>query len=138
MKKIIIFAAVAMTLSVQGLSGEKGHVTVEGELVCLTCYLKDGVKATGSRHVACAEACYSQGLPQAVLERETGVLFLPVTTELSNRGTEDERFVCSLVEHTPVREGLKSYFGKRIAVTGSAYPGNGVTLLSIDKVVEKE
>ena len=103
-----------------------------------TCYLKDGLKATGSDHVGCAVACYEQGLPQAILEKETGALFLPITTELSKRGTEEEKFVCSLVEHTPVREGLKEFFEKTVVLTGRAFPGNGVTLLSVHKVSEIE
>lgn len=138
MRITIILAVFALLLSAQS-HGEAGEqVTVEGEVVCLTCYLKDGLKATGSDHIGCAMACYGQGLPQAILEKESGILFLPITTERSKRGTDEETFVCSLIEHTPVRESLVAYFGKTVTVSGRAFPGNGVKLLSIETVAEKE
>ena len=138
MRITFILAVFVVSLSAQSDSGAGKRVTVEGEVVCLTCYLKDGLKATGSDHIACAVACYSQGLPQAILEKESGILFLPITTERSKRGTDEEIFVCSLIEHTPVRASLAPYFGKTISVSGRAFPGNGVKLLSIETVAEKK
>ena len=138
MRITIILAVLVLSLSAQSDSGVGKRVTVEGEVVCLTCYLKDGLKATGSDHIACAVSCYRQGLPQAILEKESGILFLPITTERSKRGTDEEIFVCSLIEHTPVRESLAPNFGKTISVSGRAFPGNGVKLLSIETVAEKK
>ena len=138
MRITIIMAVFALLLSARSDGGAGQQVTVEGEVVCLTCYLKDGLKATGSDHIGCAMACYGQGLPQAILEKESGILFLPITTERSKRGTDEETFVCSLIEHTPVREALVPYFGKTVTVSGRAFPGNGVKLLSIETVAEKQ
>ena len=134
MKHTFMVAVMLIFPLVQLVADQGKGVTVEGEVICLTCYLKDGLEATGSSHVACAEVCYSRGLPQAILDRESGTLYLPVTTEVSKRGTQEEKFVCSLVEHVPVREKLASFFGQTVSVTGTSFPGNGVTLLSIEKL----
>ena len=43
-----------------------------------------------------------------------------------------------MIEHKRVREALVPYFGKTVTVSGRAFPGNGVKLLSIETVAEKE
>lgn len=137
MKYVIAGTIVIMVLAGPVGAGGGEPVTIRGEVICLTCYLKDGGRALGLSHKACAEACYNQGLPQAILQEETGDLFLPITTDMSQRGTGQERFVCSLVEHTPVRVKLDRYFGEMVKITGGAFPGNGVTLLTVKTVAPR-
>ena len=138
MVRILIMAMLVAVISAQSSLGTGKRATVEGEVICLTCYLKDGETATGHGHTACAVACYSQGLPQAILEKGSGKLYLPLDTEHSRRGTAEERFVCSLVEHVPARERLRDFLGETITVVGTVFPGNGVTLLALDRVVESQ
>ncbi|MFQ6615909.1 MAG: hypothetical protein ACE5HZ_03975 [Fidelibacterota bacterium] len=134
MKNVLVGAILFTVFLTLDAAGGRKPAAVRGEVICLTCYLKDGREASGPDHRACAEACYRQGLPLAILQEETGDLFLPVTTGMSKRGTDQERFVCSLVEHTPVRSKLNQYFGETVEVTGDAFPGNGVTLLTVEAV----
>ena len=138
MKRFALFLIMGLLYSLHLYSQENGPITVEGEVVCLTCYLKDGVKATGESHIPCAMACYGQGLPQVILDRETGLLYLPINTDVSKRGTDEERFVCSLVEHNPLRDRLTPYLGKMVSITGPSFPGHGVTLISVQKLSESQ
>lgn len=49
-------------------------VTVEGEILDLTCYLHKGSK--GRRHRACAEMCAEKGLPVGILTEQDEVFLL--------------------------------------------------------------
>jgi hypothetical protein len=71
-----IFAAFAATLLLgfaPATATAQEEVTVQGEILDLTCYLHKGSK--GRRHRACAEMCAEKGLPVGVLT-DKGEVFL--------------------------------------------------------------
>ena len=138
MRKTNILVVAVLSWATVLFAGDEKTVTLKGEVVCLTCYMKDGLEATGVAHIGCAQACYKRGLPLAILDKENSELYLPITTEFSKRGGKEETFVCSLVEHIPARDQLEKYYGKNIIVTGVPFPGNGIMLMEIQKAVLEE
>ena len=138
MRKTIILVVTVLSWATVLFSGDEKPITVKGEVVCLTCYMKDGSEATGISHIGCAQACYKRGLPLAILDKGNCELYLPITTEFSKRGSKEETFVCSLVEHIPTRDQLEKYYGKNIIVTGVPFAGNGIMLMEIQTAVLEE
>ena len=138
MRKTIILVVTVLSWATVLSSGDEKPITVKGEVVCLTCYMKDGSEATGISHIGCAQACYKRGLPLAILDKGNSELYLPITTEFSKRGSKEETFVCSLVEHIPTRDQLEKYYGKNIIVTGVPFAGNGIMLMEIQTAVLEE
>ena len=135
MRKTIILVVTVLSWSTVLFAGDEKPITLKGEVICLTCYMKDGLEATGMAHIGCAQACYKRGLPLAILDKGNSKLYLPITTEFSKRGGKEETFVCSLVEHIPARDQLEKYYGKNIIVTGVPFPGNGIMLMEIQTAV---
>ena len=138
MRKTIILVVTVLSWATVLSSGDEKPITVKGEVVCLTCYMKDGSEATGISHIGCAQACYKRGLPLAILDKGNSELYLPITTEFSKRGSKEQTFVCSLVEHIPTRDQLEKYYGKNIIVTGVPFAGNGIMLMEIQTAVLEE
>ena len=138
MRKMIILVVTVLSWATVLFSGDEKPITVKGEVVCLTCYMKDGSEATGISHIGCAQACYKRGLPLAILDKGNSELYLPITTEFSKRGSKEQTFVCSLVEHIPTRDQLEKYYGKNIIVTGVPFAGNGIMLMEIQTAVLEE
>lgn len=138
MRKTIILVVTVLSWATVLFSGDEKPITVKGEVVCLTCYMKDGSEATGISHIGCAQACYKRGLPLAILDKGNSELYLPITTEFSKRGSKEQTFVCSLVEHIPTRDQLEKYYGKNIIVTGVPFAGNGIMLMEIQTAVLEE
>lgn len=115
------------------LAGEAPEgVTITGEVIGLTCYLKDGEKALGAQHKGCADVCFQNGMPAALLDTETRTVYLPIQPR-EHTGSGDQ--VCSLMEHRPAAKALHPYAAQKVTVIGRVSDGqNGVKLIEITKV----
>jgi hypothetical protein len=92
------------------------EVVLEGEVVDLECFLRDGER--GERHKACALTCRKNGGSLAIVEDKTGDLY-PVAgkTAASDPGAAVAEFIGSRVS---VRGELYERSGARILVVGHA------------------
>ncbi|MBT4613378.1 MAG: hypothetical protein HOM68_18650 [Gemmatimonadetes bacterium] len=92
-----------------------GKVTMEGEIIDISCYLRHA--ATGQQHVKCALFCAEQGMPFGFLEKESKTVYLLLPDG-----------------HESPLEGFKEHIGLQVKVTGSLTHGRGLTGLQIDDV----
>lgn len=101
----------------------KGHgkmaakeVTLSGELIGLTCFIKHGSK--GKTHRSCAKDCAAKGLPIGLLS--DGKIY-----QVSGDGHK------SLVE---AYKPLLKYMETKVKVKGKVFEKNGLRMLVIDKI----
>ncbi|MFN4179764.1 MAG: heavy metal-binding domain-containing protein [Armatimonadota bacterium] len=94
---------------------QKKQSTVQGEVVCLTCYITHGSK--GAAHAKCATACINKGLPMGVL-------------------TKDGKLLVALEDHANANayQQLKKFVAKTVTVTGVVISRSGVTGIAVQKV----
>ncbi len=102
-------------LNFQGQSPKE--VTITGEIVDVSCYVKMG--ALGMDHKECALGCAKAGMPLALLEDKTGKVYLLVS---------DKEFESVNVKLQPLE---KSIAQKSIAVRGRTYEKGGQLLLEV-------
>ncbi len=98
--------------------GQAGKaITVQGEVVCLSCYLTHGAK--GESHAKCATACINKGLPMGIL-------------------TKDGKLFVVLEDHAKASayQQLKKFAAKTVTVTGVVASRNGITGIAVQKVGE--
>lgn len=90
-------------------------VTVQGEVVDLSCYLSHGAK--GESHAKCAIACIKKGLPMGIL-------------------TTDGKLFVALEDHAKADayQQLKNFAAKQAKVTGLVHTRNGITGIAVQKV----
>jgi hypothetical protein len=92
-----------------------GKVTMEGEIICISCHLRHA--GTGEQHVKCALFCADKGMPFGFLEKESKMVYL----------------LLPLGHQSPL-EGLQEHIGLKVTVTGSLTHGRGLTGLQIQSV----
>ncbi len=92
-----------------------GKVTMEGEIIDISCYLRHA--ASGQQHVKCALFCAEKGMPFGFLEKESETVYLLLPDG-----------------HQSPLEGLMEHIGLKVKVTGSLTHGRGLTGLQIDDV----
>ncbi|MBT3343440.1 MAG: hypothetical protein HN712_19605 [Gemmatimonadetes bacterium] len=92
-----------------------GKVTMEGEIVDITCYLRHA--ASGEQHVKCALFCADQGMPFGFLEKESKTIYLLLPGE-----------------HESPLKGLREHIGSPVKITGDLTHGRGLTGLQIEEV----
>ncbi len=124
MKKVIaLMSVLALTLLVGRVSADdmggmkmekksKAGKAMKCEVVDVACYVKDGKKATGESHKACAVKCISGGGELALLSK--GKLYIPV----------DGMF------HS-ARAQFASKAGEMVEVTGKVISKGGVNYLQV-------
>jgi len=89
--------------------GGQEMATLKGEVVEMTCYLKDGVaKGTGAAHVSCAIKCAKEGKPLGLLSDGDG-LFRIVGDYADNNGAKLIPFIGKQVEVKGSREIYTDY-----------------------------
>lgn len=76
---------------------EKVVGTVEGEVVCMKCYLTQ--KASGAQHVQCGTTCAKSGIPVGILDAKNGKVF-------------------TVLAPAP---GLADLMGKKVRITGTQF-----------------
>ncbi len=116
---LTVASAVFMSVSAQQHREHSGQAskatTVQGEVVCLSCYLTHGAK--GESHAKCATACLNKGLPMGILTKD-GKLFV-VLEDHANASAYQQ---------------LKKFAAKTVTVTGVVALRNGITGIAVQKV----
>ena len=136
MKTILLTTFVLALFSAQSIAKKSGHehdhslkdthkghramdgksVTLSGELIGLTCFIKHGSK--GESHRSCAQDCAKKGLPIGLLS--DGQIY-----QVSGEGHK------SLVE---AYKPLLKYMESDVKVKGKVFEKNGLKMLVIDKI----
>jgi hypothetical protein len=98
--------------------GSKGKsVTITAAVVDTGCYMSHETK--GADHLKCATACARAGVPLALVEEKTGVMYLPVA-----------------MDHKNQNDRLMPFLEKRVKVTGVVMTKGGmkgIVLKTIDE-----
>jgi hypothetical protein len=101
------------------LKNQGKTVTIQGEVIGLNCYLREGAKATGEKHKECAISCAKAGGLLAILTKD-GEIYVPVVSAGTNPDTQ-----------------LMDYVADQVVVTGNVVErGNdkGIEISSIKKI----
>jgi hypothetical protein len=93
------------------------EITVTGEIVDVSCYVK--MSALGTDHKECAIGCAKAGMPLALLEDKTGKLFMLVS---------DKEFENVNVKLQPLDKVIAQ---KSIRIKGRLYEKGGQQLLEV-------
>ncbi len=119
--------------SILVLAETKGQiVTITAEVIGLTCYLKDGERALGEQHKGCATTCFQNGMPVALLDKNTRTVYLPIQPREQEKA---DGMVCSLIEHRPAAQALHQYVARTVTVSGRVFEGeNGVKLIEVTEI----
>lgn len=91
-------------------------VTLSGELIGLTCFVKHGSK--GKSHKACAKSCAEKGLPIGLLSG--GTIY-----QVSGKG------------HSSLKEAYKpllKYVEEKVTIKGTLFEKNGLKVIVIQKI----
>ncbi len=99
-------------------AAKEKEITVKGEVVDISCYLAQGVKATGADHKGCAEACMKAGGPVGILTKD-GKLYISVMPDDHSAGPS-----ALLADH----------MADQVTATGFVRSKHGVNGLMITKV----
>lgn len=115
--RIWAFALAAAAAAAQHHHGGKGkEVEFTGLVVDTGCYISHNSK--GDKHTACATSCARAGVPLAILEDATNVVYIPIA-----------------VDHKNQNEKLMPFIERKVKVTGTVMEKGGVKGVAI-KVVE--
>ena len=98
-----------------------GKVTMEGEIICISCHLRHA--GTGEQHVKCALFCADKGMPFGFLEKESKMVYLLLPLDFAQKNG-----------HQSPLEGLQEHIGLKVTVMGSLTHGRGLTGLQIERV----
>lgn len=118
--RMFIACLLAITvLSALFSAQQKKQSVVQGEVVCLTCYIAHGAK--GANHAKCATACINKGLPMGIL-------------------TKDGKLLVALEDHANANayQQLKKFAAKTVTVTGIVTSRSGITGIAVQKVSSTE
>lgn len=99
------------------MHGKDGkNVTLSGELIGLTCFIKHGSK--GAAHRSCAKSCAEKGLPIGLLSE--GKIY-----QVSGKG------------HASLKNAYKpllKYVERNVTVKGTLYEKNGTRMIVIERI----
>jgi len=112
---LLLSAEKAGKLNFQGQTTKE--VTITGEIVDVSCYVKMG--ALGMDHKECALGCAKAGMPLALLEDKTGKVYLLVS---------DKEFESVNAKLQPLE---KSVAQKSMAIRGRTYEKGGQLILEV-------
>jgi hypothetical protein len=115
----VLFLAALMALNRAGAQQAK-DLTVTGEIVDVSCYIKMG--ALGMDHKECAIGCAKAGMPMAILEEKTGKLFMLAS---------DKELESVNVKIQPLEKFVAQ---KSITIKGKLYEKSGQQLLEVMSV----
>ena len=95
--------------------------TIKGEVIDLSCYVTEALKARGPDYQTCALDYAKAGEPTAILEENTGRIYVIITQD-----------------HNNTTEKMLPYLGKRVEATGTITQRSGITTIDINSVKETE
>jgi hypothetical protein len=90
--------------------------TFVGHVVDVSCYVSHG--SIGEAHRECAETCAKAGIPLAILDQQTGTLYLPLAKS----------------HHEPANKGLMAFVEKDVRVTGTVTEKDGLKTIAIESI----
>ena len=115
-----ILSLAAATLLAAGAIAQGHHHGAEktfvGHVVDVACYVSHG--SIGESHRECAETCAKAGIPLAILDQQTGTLYLPLATS----------------HHEPANEELMAFVEKDVRVTGTVAEKDGLKTITIESI----
>ena len=115
---IRILLASLLTLPALLVAHEKHaaqKLTFVAQVVDTACYL--GHDSKGEKHTDCATTCAKEGIPLALLDVKTGVLYLPIA-----------------MNHKNANPQLMPFIEKRVKVSGAVLVKGGMKGIILDKV----
>jgi hypothetical protein len=90
--------------------------TFVGHVVDVSCYVSHG--DIGEAHRQCAETCAKAGIPLAILDQQTGTLYLPLAKN----------------HHEPANKELLAFVEKNVRVTGTVTEKDGLKTIAIASI----
>ena len=112
-KLALLLALPALLLAHENHPGKKAVIV--GQVVDTACYL--GHDSKGEKHAECAASCAKEGIPLAILDAKTNLLYLPIAMSHKNANAQ-----------------LLPFIEKKVKVTGVVLEKNGMKGIAIDKV----
>lgn len=117
-------AAVLVFLGLQLAVAQEHHHSAEktfvGHVVDVACYVSHG--DVGEAHRQCAETCAKAGIPLAILDQQTGTLYLPLAKN----------------HHEAANKELLAYVEKDVRVTGAVTEKDGMKTITIASIAAVE
>lgn len=95
------------------------EVTIVGQVVDSECYMKMGDMALSEDHHNCAEACAKGGIPLALLEDKTNILYYTALEGMAMKSANEK---------------LMAYLGEKVSIKGKLIERAGAKLLVIGSV----
>lgn len=119
MRIVIALLAATAFAALAHDDGKAKAIIVTGLVVDTGCYLSHD--SSGDQHRECATACARAGVPLAIREQKTSVLYLPVA-----------------VDHKNQNEKLMPFIEKRVTVSGTLMVKGGLKGIAIKTVKAAE
>ena len=114
-------AMIALTLGAGPAAAER--VTVTGEVIDSWCYLTEIMYPLGTAHHQCAIWCAAGGIPVGILD-DDGQVYIVLKIEGDSNSVAN-----------PTVLNIQSH---RVTVEGDAFERDGITYLTIDRVINDE
>lgn len=113
----LLLAGLLPGITTRGSQGSGKPATITGQVVDTACYLGHDTKGPG--HAKCATLCAKAGIPLALLDSASGLLYLPVS-----------------LDHKNPNERLLPFVEKRVRVTGVVIEKGGMRGIVIREISE--
>jgi hypothetical protein len=123
MKSLFATLAGAMIALTLGAGPAAARVTVTGEVIDSWCYLTEIMYPLGSAHHQCAIWCAAGGIPVGILD-DDGQVYIVLKIEGDSNSVAN-----------PTVLDIQSH---RVTVEGDAFERDGITYLTIDRVINDE
>ena len=94
------------------------HVTIVGEVVDSRCYLMQGEDGRGEKHQECAVECAKEGVPLAILEDKTNLVY----------------FASKARGMAGANEMLMPFIGEKVSATGKLSERGGARMIFVDSI----
>ncbi len=94
------------------------EVTIVGQVVDSECYMKMGDMALSEDHHNCAEACAKGGIPLALLEDKTNILYYTALEGMAMKSTT-EKLMPFLDEKVTIKGKIAERGGAKLLVISS-------------------
>src|ERR1041385_3593590 len=127
--------AAAPAKSEMKMAPKDKEMTVAGEVVDVSCYLRHGDKGMGDSHAACAAACAKAGSPLGILTKD-GKLYVSVRSPLGILTKDGKLYVSVLPDDhsTGPNTILMDHVAHQVEATGVVRTKGGVRGIMITKV----
>ncbi len=120
MRMLAALAFIALLFSPAPLASHEppkgSSITIVGHVVDTACYLTHA--AQGQKHVECATECAKEGIPLAILDKDSSTLYLPLASK----------------HHKHANAELMPFIEKSVKVKGVVMERNGMKALLIEKI----